>query len=149
MQADIYTGFAETALLVDRAVDFVQSKQHGASNLFIGRVRNFNLGKIVIGVSYDAYVPLALKVFNESCREAKIKFGEDLRCYIQHFKGRLNVGELSVVIAVSTRHREESFAACRYLIEALKHRAPIWKQEHYINGDSEWVQGHALCQQPH
>ena len=54
-------------------------------------------------------------------------------------------GDASVAIGVSTPHRHEAFEACRYIIEELKVRAPIWKQEHYVEGNSEWVKGHALC----
>lgn len=149
MDNNIYVGFSEIQLSVNKAIDFVQSNSHGAANVFIGKVRDFNLGKSVIGVSYEAYVPLGLVIFNEICEEAKQKFGKDICCYIEHFRGRLNVGEISVVIAVSSVHRAESFSATSYLIEELKHRAPIWKQEHYVNESSEWVQGHALCQHRH
>lgn len=146
MDNSIFVGFSETPLLADKAIDFVQSNAHGATNLFIGKVRDFNMGKAVIGVSYEAYTPLGLVILKEICCEAKHRFGENLRCYVEHYTGRLCVGEMSVVIAVSAIHRAESFQACHYLIEELKHRAPIWKKEHYIDHSSEWVQGHALCQ---
>lgn len=119
---------------------------HGAANSFIGTVRDLNMGRDVVGVSYDVFDTLALNVFAELAAEARQRWGESLKIYISHFKGRLPVGGISVVIVVGSRHRDESFRACRFLIEEIKHRAPIWKQEHYTDGDSDWVQGHALCQ---
>ncbi len=64
-------------------------------------------------------------------------------------EGKLEIGGISVIIAVGSPHRDESFQACRYLIEQLKIRAPIWKQEHYVDGVSEWVKGHTLCGHHH
>ena len=86
-----------------------------------------------------------LTTFETLAQEARQKWGEKLNVYIEHFKGRLDIGGISILIAVSSPHRDESFKACRFIIEEIKHRAPIWKQEHYLDGDSEWVQGHALC----
>ncbi len=68
----------------------------------------------------------------------------DTRYAILHYKGQLPVGGVSVVIAVSSPHRAESFEACRYVIEEIKMRAPIWKREHYIDGKSEWLPGYSL-----
>lgn len=118
-------------------------------DMFVGRVRNHNLGRAVNAVSYDAFDALACNVFRELCAEAIAKFDKRLRCYIEHHKGRLEIGGISVVIAAGSPHRDESFKACRYMIEELKKRVPIWKQEHYVDGDSEWVQGHALCGHHH
>ena len=118
---------------------------HGAQCVFSGMVRNHNQGKKVLGVSYDAFTPLTLKSFQDICTEAQEKWGKDLDIHLWHRKGRLEVGELSVAIVVSSRHRDESYRASRYIIEELKHRAPVWKMEHYEDGDSEWLQGHALC----
>jgi molybdopterin synthase catalytic subunit len=71
-------------------------------------------------------------------------FGSQLRCYIEHYKGKLELGGISVIIAVGSPHRDESFKACRYLIEELKVRVPVWKQEHYVDGDAGWLDGHQL-----
>lgn len=145
MNQAIYVGISETPLSIEEAAAFVNAPENGAMNMFVGRVRNHNLGKAVTAVSYDVFAPLACTVFQELCEEARQQFGERLRCYITHYKGRLEIGGISVVIAAGSPHRDESFKACRYLIEQLKLRAPVWKQEHYVDGDSEWVQGHALC----
>ncbi len=145
MDSAIYATISETMLSLEEAAAFVNAPENGAMDMFVGRVRNHNLGKAVNAVSYDAFDPLACQVFRELCAEAIMKFDKRLRCYIAHYKGRLEIGGISVVIAAGSPHRDESFRACRYLIEELKLRAPIWKQEHYVDGDSEWVQGHALC----
>ncbi len=121
------------------------SPTHGAQCIFSGMVRNHNHGKRVLGVSYDAFTALTLKSFQAICLEAAEKWGHDLHIHLWHRKGRLLIGEISVAIVVSSRHRDESYRANRYIIEELKQRAPIWKMEHYEDGDSEWLQGHALC----
>lgn len=148
-EKSIFVGISEYLLSIQKAVDFVDAAQNGALNMFVGKVRNHNMGRSVNAVSYDVFAPLACNVFQELCAEAKGQFGENLRLYIEHCKGKLEIGGISVIIAVGSPHRDESFKACRYLIEQLKIRAPIWKQEHYVDGDSEWVKGHALCGHNH
>lgn len=133
------------ALSAEAAMAFIADPAHGAADVFIGSVRDFNMGQTVRGISYDVYDELALQVFQDLAHRARDQWGQKLHIFIEHFKGRLDVGGLSIVIAVSSPHRDESFKACRFLIEEIKHRAPVWKQEHYCNGDSQWVQGHALC----
>jgi len=145
----IYTGISEEALSIQKAADFVDAAENGALNMFVGKVRNHNMGKAVNAVSYDVFAPLACSVFQELCAEAMAQFGDRLRLYVEHYKGKLEIGGISVIIAVGSPHRDESFKACRYLIEQLKIRAPVWKQEHYVDGDSEWVKGHSLCGQHH
>jgi molybdopterin synthase catalytic subunit len=119
---------------------------HGAINCFFGSVRESNHGKKVVAVAYDAFIPLAEKILNEICVEACHAWGEDLCISVVHRTGKLLVGELSVGIVVSSRHRNESYLASRYIIEQIKLRAPIWKKEFYENGETEWLKGHALCQ---
>jgi len=136
---------ATQPIQVQAAVDFVADDAHGAADLFIGTVRNFNLGKPVNGVSYDVFDELTLNVFRDLATESRERWSDKLNIYIEHFKGRLEIGGVSILIAVSSPHRDESFKTCRFIIEEIKHRAPIWKQEHYVDGDSDWVQGHALC----
>lgn len=149
MLLPIFFAVRETPLSIEDAVAFVNAPENGAMSMFVGRVRNHNLGRTVKAVSYDAFDALAYNVFREICEEAVARFDKRLRCYIEHYKGRLEIGGLSVVIAAGSPHRDEAFKACRYLIEEIKTRAPIWKQEHYVDGDSQWVQGHALCGHDH
>lgn len=131
---------------VAQALAFVADPAHGAIDTFMGVVRETNLGRSVVGVSYDVYQPLAENILRALCEKTAVLYGQKINISISHFKGRLDVGGVSVVIAVSTPHRAESFAACRQLIDELKHAAPIWMQEHHTDGDSEWVKGHSLCQ---
>jgi len=145
MSGKDHFAIATQPIQVQIAVDFVADDAHGAADLFIGTVRNVNLGKAVKGVSYDVFDELTLNVFRDLANESRQRWGDKLNIYIEHYKGRLDILGVSILIAVSSPHRDESFKACRFIIEEIKHRAPIWKQEHYIDGDSEWVQGHALC----
>jgi molybdopterin synthase catalytic subunit len=120
--------------------------EHGAQVSFFGIVRSVNLGRTVVGMEYDAFKPLAETTFRTFSAEAQARWGSDVRITIAHRVGALAVGAISVALIVSTRHRAEAYAVSRYLIEELKHRSPIWKKEHYSDGSSDWVQGHALCQ---
>lgn len=127
------------------ALAFVSDPGFGGITMFVGRVRDLNHGRPVAGISYDLYRPLALARFTEIANQAQREFGPRLKLYIAHALGRLAVGELAVVVAAGTPHRDEAFRACRLAIEAVKHSAPIWKQEHYVDGDSEWSEGCSLC----
>lgn len=130
---------------------YVSEHKNGAESLFVGTVRNHNLGKVVLGISYDVFIPLAKQGFLEICQDAIKKWGKGLDFYIVHAMGRLDIGGVSIVIAVGSPHRDEAFKACRYVIEEIKHRSPVWKLEHYEDGDSEWSKGCELCtsEQPH
>lgn len=145
----IHTHISTTALSMEKAACFIDAPPNGANCIFIGRVRNHNLGKSVRAVTYDVFEPLAQKTLHDMCLEAVSMFDDQLRCFVEHFKGRLDVGGISVIMGVGSAHRDAAYQASRYLIEELKKRAPIWKQEHYIDGDSEWVKGHALCGHSH
>lgn len=130
------------------ALEFVSDPGFGGIAMFVGRVRDLNHGREVAGISYDLYQPLALARFAEIAEQAQREVGPRLRLYIAHAKGRLAVGEFAVVIAAGTPHRDEAFRACRLAIEAVKHTTPIWKQEHYVDGDSQWSEGCSLCDAP-
>ena len=128
------------------ALEFVSDAGFGGIALFVGRVRDLNHGRSVVGVSYDLFDPLALNVFAQAVANAHTEFGPRLKVYVAHAKGRLAVGDLAVLVAAGTPHRDEAFRACRSVIEAVKHQAPIWKQEHYVDGDSVWSEGCSLCE---
>lgn len=119
---------------------------HGAEIIFLGVVRDINHGRNVVSVAYDAFPPLAEKTLTEIASEAKEKWGREMQIVILHRTGILKVGEVSLAIAVSSRHRDESYQASRYVIEQIKDRAPIWKKETYSDGETKWLKGHALCQ---
>lgn len=136
---------ADAALDIQAAFDFVADPAFGGYAAFVGRIRDLNHGRRVTGVSYDLFDALALNRFADIAAEAQATFGPGLRLWIAHAKGRLAVGEVAVVIAAGTPHRDEAFRACRQVIEAVKHTAPIWKREHYEDGHSEWSEGCSLC----
>ncbi len=128
------------------ALEFVSDPNFGAISSFVGRVRAHNQGRIVTAIRYDLFEPLVLQVFRDFGDSAMARFGKDLKLYIAHAVGTLQVGELAVVVAAGSPHRDEAFSACRMAIEAVKHTAPIWKQEHYEDGKSAWSEGCSLCQ---
>jgi len=142
----VHIGVSEVPLSCDAALKFVEDPAHGAVNIFVGRTRDRNLGKVVQGVSYDVFDSLAVHTFRAICDEAMRRWDENLNIWLEHFKGRLDIGGISIVIAVSSPHREEAFQACRFIIESVKSRSPIWKLEHYADGDSDWTPGQSLRQ---
>jgi len=122
-----------------RTAAAVESPDAGAVSIFVGVVRDHNLGRRVRYLDYECYQPLALKSFERIGGEAASHWpGAGLA--IAHRVGRLQVGEASVVIAAASAHRAEAFAACRYAIERVKQIAPIWKREHFEGGES-WIEG--------
>jgi len=129
---------------LQKAKKFIFSKKNGAETIFVGRVRNENEGKKVRGVTYDVHDLAVIKSFKSICLEAKNKFEKDTNIFLEHAKGYVPVGGVSILVAVSTGHRDESFKICRYILEKIKHNSPIWKKEHYIKGDEKWLAGHSL-----
>lgn len=121
-------------------LELVRSDQDGAVVLFLGVVRDHNEGHAVAGMSYESYGPMAQKVLSRIGEEAAARLGTD-RLAVVHRVGELDIGEVSVAIAASSPHRAEAFDASRYVIEQIKARLPMWKQEHYVAGESEWVDG--------
>ena len=105
---------------------------------FEGWVRNENEGHTVERLEYEAYEPLAIAEGEKVLAEARQRFPYlEARCV--HRVGLLEIGECAVWVGVAAKHRDEAFKACRYIIDEIKHRLPIWKKEHYVNGDSGWV----------
>jgi len=111
----------------------------GAIASFLGVVRNHNAGRRVRYLEYEAYEPLAVKVFERIEAETRDRW-PGVRLALQHRIGRLEIGEASVAIAAASPHRAEAFAACRYAIERVKQIAPIWKHEFFEGGDV-WIEG--------
>lgn len=122
---------------------FASARGHGAVASFIGAVRDEHEGRSVEGVSYDAFEPLAAKTLDAIAAEAAERFGAKVA--VEHRLGRLEVGEVSVAIAAGAAHRAEAFDACRWVIEEIKRRLPVWKQEHYAGGGSSWLEGCSLA----
>lgn len=123
-----------------RVLAEVGASEDGAVLLFQGIVRNHNDGRPVVGIRYEAYQTMAERVLGEIAAEAAERLGTD-RIAVVHRIGELAIGEASVAIAVSSPHRGEAFDACRYIIEEIKRRLPVWKDEHYADGERGWVEG--------
>src|SRR5215469_8783916 len=126
------------------AIDVTAARQEladpacGGYASFEGLVRNHNEGQRVRHLEYEAFEPLAVKEGERIVAEAIKRFGIEHAACI-HRIGDLAIGEMAVWVGASARHRDEAFRACRYIIDEVKHRVPIWKKEHYENGDSGWV----------
>ena len=114
------------------------AQQAGAYASFEGWVRDNNEGRAVVALAYAAYQVLAEAEGNRIIDEARVRF-DILDAASVHRIGRLELGELAVWVGVSAGHREEAFAACRWIIDEVKSRVPIWKREHYAEGDEEWL----------
>jgi len=110
----------------------------GGFCVFEGWVRNENDGLDVARLEYEAYEPLAKKEGEKVLAEATRKF-PSRNAICVHRTGLLEIGDCAVWIGVSAVHRDEAFQACRYIIDEIKTRLPIWKKEHYVNGAAEWV----------
>ena len=121
------------------AVASVASSRAGAINIFLGVVRDNNLGRNVNHLDYEAYPTMAEKVMREIAEESVVRFGfEDVA--VLHRTGRLEIGETSLLIAVSSGHRAESFEGGHWLVNEIKKRVPVWKKEVWADGES-WVEG--------
>jgi len=137
------TRLAITTTAIDPAgmLRDVGTADDGAVLLFLGTVRRHNQGRDVTGMRYDAYASMAERVLGEIATEAGARWQPS--CLgVCHRVGDLEVGEVSVAIAVSTPHRAEAFDVARYVIEEIKRRLPVWKQEHYRTGETSWLDGH-------
>ncbi len=113
---------------------------HGAALLFLGTVRDRADGRSVSGMEYEGYREMALEVLRRIADEADERFSGP-RLAVAHRLGALDVGEVSVGVAVSSPHRAEAYAASRYVMEEIKRRLPVWKKEFYVDGAPEWVRG--------
>jgi molybdopterin synthase catalytic subunit len=124
---------------VNSAYRFVQDPAAGAINMFVGEVRNHHNGKAVEKLFYDCYPEMGESVLQDICQQVA-KALPLCKIFVQHRYGELDIGESSVLIMVSSGHRDESFKACRYIIERIKLDLPVWKQEYYIGEESPlWV----------
>jgi molybdopterin synthase catalytic subunit len=117
--------------------DFVQDVSCGSIALFIGTVRNLTKKKEVTLLVFSTYKPMAIKEMQKIADLALEKF-DIHKIAIHHAEGKLKIGEIPVIIAVSSAHREAGFKACQYAIDTLKEIVPIWKKEHFMDGEV-WV----------
>ncbi len=134
--------------LADNVIDSTAFREQlgdescGACVIFEGWVRNHNEGRAVLRLAYEAHAPMALKEGNIILQEALQRFAISKAAAV-HRHGELLLTEAAVVVGVASAHRDAAFHACRYIIDEIKHRLPIWKKEYYADGSAEWVN----CQQ--
>ena len=132
-------------ILTSNAEKFIKDSKFGASIYFLGTVRNINDNKTVTGITYDSHDEMVIKSFEEIYNELDQKLDiKDKAVFIEHAKGYLNLGDVSIIIAVACKHRDQAYVLSRYIIEEIKKRSPIWKKEHYQNEDSEWLKGNPI-----
>ena len=127
------------------AEKFISSSKFGASIFFTGTVRDVNENRKVIGITYDAHDNLVIKSFEEIYQEAteKLKIA-DKAVFIEHTKGYISLGDISILIAVACKHRDQVYVLSRYIIEEIKKRSPVWKKEHYEDQTTEWLNGKSI-----
>ena len=118
--------------------DGLNDQSAGAFSCFEGLVRDHNDGKNVVALEYEAHEALCQNEARKIFDEARTKFNIiNVKCF--HRIGKLAVGEMAVFVGATAAHRDDAFKACRYIIDEVKARLPIWKKEFYANGDSDWV----------
>ena len=140
MQAN-YIKITNQEIDVQEVIRMSSDDSAGAIDVFIGTVRNHSTGKKVVRLVYEAFDSMALKKLEELANQARERWPV-AGVAIVHRKGDLSIGDVAVVVAVSTPHRSASFEACQWLIDTLKEVVPIWKKEYYEDGQI-WVAAHA------
>jgi molybdopterin synthase catalytic subunit len=133
------TGLTADALDLAALLAAVHDPEHGGVTSFLGCIRREDAIRPVVAIEYQAYEELTERELAAVAAEAASRFGATVACV--HRTGRVEVGEPSVAVAVSAPHRPAAFSACRYVIDELKVRAPIWKRMHYADGATEWIDG--------
>jgi molybdopterin synthase catalytic subunit len=134
----------EKSIDVQKVIDTACSLGAGAVNVFIGTVRNTAHAKNVLWLEYEAYESMAVAEIRKIIDEASHRWPL-LGWGVSHRIGTLKPGEVSVVVAVSTPHRKDSFEACQFIIDNLKEKAPIWKKEVFEDGE-EWISARPVPQ---
>jgi len=127
-------------LNMQNCYDFVQDASCGGIALFVGTVRNKTQEKKVIQLDFSAYKSMAIKEIQKIAEQALKKY-DILKIAIHHAEGELQIGDIPVIIAVSSAHRGAAFDACEFAIDTLKETVPIWKKEHFEDGEV-WVNAH-------
>ena len=125
----------------------VAASSNGATVLFTGSVRELSDGRAVSGIDYDAYETMAAEELSRIVREASDRF-QTPHVVAEHRIGTLSLGDVSVAIAVAHPHRGPAFDAARYVIEEIKLRLPVWKQERFTDGTRAWVDARVAAPAP-
>ena len=110
---------------------------HGAVTTFVGHVRDHHLGRVVTRLDYSAYGPMAEREMAQVVADACSRW--DVAVEVRHRIGMLEIGDVAIAVAVGSGHRDAGFAACRFVVDEVKRRVPIWKREWFTDGTSEWV----------
>jgi molybdopterin synthase catalytic subunit len=129
------THLTRSAIAIESLLSLVQGPERGGSCVFLGTVRTDD---DVTGIDYSAYDEMARAEISKILTEAEERWA-DARVTLQHRLGLVPVGEASIAIAAAAPHRDEAFSACRYIIEEVKKRLPIWKKEVHVDGSATWV----------
>ncbi len=119
-------------------LESVSSPRAGASVLFVGTTRQFTSGRETVFLSYECYQEMAIGKLKELCDRAAKKWTIE-KCGIVHRIGEVAIGEASVAVAVSTAHRKDAFESAQWIMDRLKEEVPIWKKEHWTDGDQQWI----------
>ncbi|MEO8201870.1 MAG: molybdenum cofactor biosynthesis protein MoaE [Gemmatimonadota bacterium] len=127
----------ERPIDVERLIERVVSDARGGVAVFLGTVRNHHAGREVERLEYSAYSPMAEAECARIAAEAERTWG--CAVALEHRVGALGIGDVSVAVAAAAPHRDEAFAACRYVIDEMKRRVPVWKREYYTDGTVAWV----------
>ena len=131
---------SDQPLQTQACIDYVQHPGSGGVAVFIGTVRDQTKGKAVLRLEFEAYAPMAISEMTKIAQTMADRW-QAHRIAIYHREGILQIGEVAVVIAVSTPHRKAAFEACQYAIDTLKETVPIWKKEVFEDGEV-WVAAH-------
>jgi molybdopterin synthase catalytic subunit len=138
------------SFITDRPIDLatllasVQSPKRGGVASFLGLVRNHHGGRAVLRLDYSAYGPMAEAECGRIVAEAESRWRAAVA--LRHRVGSLDLGDAAVAVVAASDHRDEAFAACRYVIEEVKRRVPVWKREFYADGTVAWVDPTAKLQ---
>lgn len=127
----------DSPIVVEKLIKKVSRPEAGAITTFIGTVREWTNEKQTLYLKYEAYKPMAIQMFEQIEHEVNSRWN-DIKIAISHRVGQLNIEDIAVVIAVSSPHREAAYQANHYIIERMKQIVPIWKKEHWNNGEI-WV----------
>ena len=136
------SGIVASPIDIGAIIDEVRTAHTGAVATFLGTVRDNSESRTVTGLDYSAYTGMATHEMEAIVREASA-LAPGVQIVAVHRVGNLAVGDVCVMIAAAHAHRGPAFDACRYVIEEIKKRVPIWKRERYADGSAEWVNAHA------
>ena len=140
-----FARISETRLSLDRFDTVQHFPECGGVGVFIGTVRNHHEGKAVTALKYTAYAPVAEKMIRQIEQEIQQQYGVSY-VRVMHRIGSLQIGEEAIIAVAYAAHRREAFAACEAVVERVKHEVPVWKEEFYLDGSSQYVEGCCIRQ---